>query len=104
MSGGNPALVRLSAREQLAVKRDYPELVPLLCGYGLSVEDAAAVAYNTTLVYYALAGRDDLSSPEGLLGVFSLEEIADLARAAAAVQEGTLEYGVNASFKGDDNG
>lgn len=64
---------KLSAKEQLAVLREYPGLVPGLCARGLGAEDALALAHNATLLFHAAAG---FSSPEEVLSRLSLGEIA----------------------------
>lgn len=66
-------LHKLCTKEQLAVLRDYVGLVPGLCARGLGAEDALALAYNTTLLFYA---GEDFSSPEEVLSRLSLGEIA----------------------------
>lgn len=75
----------LSAAKELAVLRRAPALLPYLMGQGLSLEDAAALAHNATLVFYA---QDDpaLKSPRQLLERLSLEEIAGAARELARLK------------------
>lgn len=68
---------RLAAREQLAIRREYPSLIPGLCARGLSVAEAAAVAHNVTFLYYALMPEKAFASPEEVLSSLSLEEIAE---------------------------
>lgn len=86
-------LGKLCAREQLAVLRDYPSLIPGLCAGGLAAEDAVAVAHNAALLYYAMRPEAKFSSPEEVLGRFSLEEIAELCALQDRIQRGELECG-----------
>ncbi|MGI6402826.1 MAG: hypothetical protein ACOX0K_01105 [Oscillospiraceae bacterium] len=68
----------LSATEELAVLRQAPSLIPGLMRSGLSLEDAAALAHNATLLYYALRSqRKDITSPKGVLEQMSLRQIAE---------------------------
>jgi hypothetical protein len=89
----------LSAREELAVRREAPGLIPGLCAKGLSLEDAVALAHNITLLYYAGAAKPAFSSPEDVLERLSLAEIA----AACAQYADPLweEQGWNENF-GED--
>lgn len=90
-AGGNlPAFRRLCAREQLALLREYPRLLPRLLHWGLSAEDAQALAYNAALLYRVVEG---IPSPAAVLERYSLGEIAALCEAYRRVASGELEYG-----------
>ena len=52
--GKLPAFRRLCAREQLALLREYPKLVPRLARWGLGADDALAVAWNCALLHGVL--------------------------------------------------
>lgn len=94
-----PVPKKLCALDELAVKRDYPGLIPVLYGYGLSMEDAVATAYNTTLVYYAMGDSVYFSSPGDVLTDYSLEEIAQICEKIAEITETDYECGFNASYR-----
>lgn len=82
-----PSLVPLSAAGELAVLRRAPALLPHLMGCGLSLEDAAALAHNATLLYFALQDPQ-ITSPRKVLERFTLEEIAAGARQLAEGRQG----------------
>lgn len=71
-------LRRLSAGEQMAVEREHLLLLPMLLERGLGQDDAAALAYNTTLLYHAAALDSKPDGPAGLLELLSLGQIAAL--------------------------
>ncbi len=72
------SLKPLSATQELAVLRQAPALIPGLMRSGLSLEDAAALAHNATLLYYAFNSQNkEISSPKAVLEQMSLAEIAD---------------------------
>lgn len=78
MSDVTLSLRPLTATEELAVLRQAPSLIPGLMRSGLSLEDAAALAHNATLLYYALrARREDITSPKAVLERMSLRQIAE---------------------------
>lgn len=70
------ALRRLSAKEELAVLRGAPRLLPYLMGQGLALEDAAALAHNAALLAFAL--KKGPATPKKVLETLSLDEIAAL--------------------------
>lgn len=95
MSGGAipPAFRRLCAREQLALLREYPRLMPRLLQWGLSAGDAQALAYNAVLLYKTMEVQPPLRSPGQVLERYSIGEIADLCETYHQVAAGELEYG-----------
>jgi len=93
---GAKAPGRLSAKEQMAVLREYPGMISALHGYGLGLEDAVAAAYNTTLLYYALKADPPFASPEDVLSRYSFGEIAELCELQGQVQSGDMEFGFSA--------
>lgn len=93
------ALKPLNALQQLDVQRQYPALIPLLVKRGLSLENAAAVAHNATLLFYALEADSRATSAFEVLRRFSLEEIAELCELYRQIEAGEAEYGVNTSYE-----
>lgn len=65
---------KLSARAELALLKDYKKQLPTLLEYGLEIEDAVAIAWNSTL----LAAVFGLDSGDEILERYSLDEIAEL--------------------------
>lgn len=93
MNGQLPVFRKLCARQQLAVYRQYPRLMPRLLEWGLGAEDAQALAYNATLLYYALETQPPLRKPAEVLEQYTVGEIAELCEIYARVASGELEYG-----------
>lgn len=89
----HPPIKKLNARSQLMVKRDFPLLIPLLEGYRLPKDDAEAIAFNATLLYHALEGGAKPLSPEDILDIWTLEEIAEFCTLIHELQAGEYEYG-----------
>jgi len=86
---------RLSAREQANLLRRYPVMIPSLCSLGLTLEDAIAAAYNTTLLFYAIKGDPPFAVPEDILRRYSFGEIAELCELQGQVQRGDVEFGLS---------
>ena len=74
---GKVKLHRLSAKQELEVLRRSPVLLPRLLRYGLGAQDAIALAGNLCIVWAAL-GEERPETPESVLEIFSLSEIAAL--------------------------
>jgi hypothetical protein len=91
----------LAAKEQLAVRREAPGLIPGLCARGLSLEDAVALSHNITLITYAGLADPAFSSPEEVLDRLSLEEIAAACARYADNSGEEIEQGWNENF-GED--
>jgi hypothetical protein len=91
----------LAAKEQLAVRREAPGLIPGLCALGLSLEDAVALSHNITLIAYAGLADPAFSSPEDVLERLSLEEIAAACTQYADHSGEEIEQGWNENF-GED--
>lgn len=91
--GKRPAFRRLCAREQLALQKEYPRLMPRLLDWGLGVEDAQALAYHAALICRVLQTEPPLNHPGEVLERYSVGEIAELCETYARVERGELEYG-----------
>jgi|GEM_PF-2780653 len=94
---------KLNAREQLMVKRDCPVLAAAIKSYGIEATAADAIAYNSAVVYYALGKEDRPPALADLLDIYSLEEIAEICKAAQQVQEGEMECGFTKGINADEN-
>ena len=75
----------LRARQELELPARARALLPFLLKRGLEVEDALAVAHNTCLLHAAWDGAT--GHPAGLLDLFSLTQIAALAKAAGELAQ-----------------
>ena len=89
---------KLSAAQEISLLRGHPRMINYCVHLGLNLEDALALAYNSTLLYLALECEQPLASPRDVLERFSLSEIAALCDDYAAVKEGTLEFGADDNF------
>ena len=80
-----------TARQRLAIERRAAGLLPALMGYGLSGEEARALAYNCVLLWQTLRGEAAPESPEAVLDTFTLGQIARLCE--GYWRQGDLPFG-----------
>ncbi|MCL2056715.1 MAG: hypothetical protein FWH02_05805 [Oscillospiraceae bacterium] len=93
MAGAGFAPCRLSAADQLNILREYPGQIGGLISLGLAPEDAAAVAYNAAVLYYAIKPDKPFSCIKDVLGRYSLGEIASLCKLQQQAQNSEIEFG-----------
>ncbi|MBC8585331.1 hypothetical protein [Youxingia wuxianensis] len=72
--------VRLSAKEEALMDYRAGQVLCELSGYGLNAQEATALAYNTALLFMALAEEDSLDFVCEPLYFLTLSQIADLCR------------------------
>lgn len=68
----------MTAAQELNTPALVSQVIPLLVGKGLSLEDAFALGHNLVLLYLVLVITPAVSSPEELLFRLSLDEISSL--------------------------
>ncbi len=89
LAGRRVGIRRLSALEQLGLISLAEQCALLLEPFHLPACDVTAIAHNAALL--CTAADLGCESPQALLDTFSLDELAELAQAAWAVQHGSLE-------------
>ena len=86
------------ALEELAVLQRYVQLVPQLLSRGLSPGDAAALAYNATLLQCVGDFKPPLPTPRAVLKHLSLAQIASLCEAYCEDRQ-TSDWDWNTSYE-----
>ena len=89
----------LSAEQELGLQASYPRLIPVLMGRGLGLSDAAAVAYNATLLSLALPADPPFKGGRGVLRRLSLVEIAELCEEYCRMEHGEVEHCINDAYR-----
>lgn len=92
MSAQMPVFRMLSARQQIALLRQYPKLMPRLLHWGLSAQDAQALAWNAALLFTAMQADPPFASPAEVFERYSLDDIAALCTQYHQKAGGTEQY------------
>lgn len=98
---------RQNAIQRISLPAKAGEVLPMLTGFGMEMQEIYALAYNCALLWQVLDGSDALDGPCDALYRFTLMQIADLARLYFEYGDGTYlegfeECAVNESFEEDE--